>query len=534
MSDRRVGKHLSAGMWIRFGAAVLLGVVLLLPARAVVGQPAVPGGPKATHLVLIVVDGFRPDYLSLAPMHHLHALMSAGTSYSNAWVGQLEAQTPTGHATIATGVFPRKHGVIGFVWRDPTGQNITWMPTYENLLNAGDMERLIEAGGVPSISDLIHRQSPGARIASVSCEKIYAADAMGVGADYIVWCKTVGTHGWILPAAVGTHVPPASTNYRSLKIHGTPYPITQDIFATRMALQLIKTVHPRALLLNLPGTDIEGHRDGGVVDTSDMRDTVRAVDADIGKIMAAYKAAGLYNQTLFVVTADHGMVPNRTVVPKKSMYNAVRATGKLWLEEDYLGSAGYVFLRNAADASAVATALVGKHFKGVEGALYKTGDGGTPHFVAGPRTSAALGPDVTRAYEDLSDTLAAPNGPEVVLPYTEDSLGVSPTGLGTQWGTHGGLSWGVQHIPLVLSGPGVRRGVSSFPAQLVDVAPTIERLMGLTVPSGVDGVVLSDALRSPDGGDAAGLKAVEARRTEDVIALRKHSLAQHGITLSNQ
>jgi arylsulfatase A-like enzyme len=178
--------------------------------------------------------------------------------------------------------------------------------------------------------------------------------------------------------------------------------------------------------------------------------------------------------------------------------------------------------------------MVDKHFKGVEGALYKTAAGGSLHFLAEPRTATALGPDLTRAYQDLGDTLAAQNGPEVVLPYTEDTLGDTPTGYGSKWGTHGGLSWGVQHIPLILSGPGVRRAVSTFPAQLVDVAPTIERLMGLGVPPGVDGVVLSDAVRVPQEGDAASQRAVQSRRMADVTALRLHSLAQHGIRLSNQ
>jgi hypothetical protein len=458
--------------------------------------------------------------------------MAQGMSYSNAWVGQLEAQTPTGHATLVTGVYPRKHGVIGFVWRDPTGQNITWMPTEESLLNAGAMESLIESGGVPSISDLIHQSYPGSRIASISGEKIYAADAMGVGADYIVWGDDYGTNGWIVPTAVGKHVPPASTKFRSLETRVLATPIVQDQFVSRMALQLFRTVHPRALLINFPGTDIEGHRDGGVIDPADMRDTVRALDADIGKVITAYKRAGLYQHTLFVVTADHGMIPNSLLVPRQAMYNAVRATGTLWLEEDFQGSAGYIFLRNAADAQKVAAAMVDKRFRGVEGALYKMTVNGATRFVAEPRMAAKLGPQLTQAYQDLSDTLAAPNGPEVVLPYQEDALGVKPKGLGPRWGTHGGLSWRVQHIPLIISGPGVRHGTSSFPAKLVDVAPTIERVMGLPEPLGVDGVVLADALVKHNTGDQSAQNAVNAGRMRDVTALEIHSAQQHGLVLT--
>ena len=65
------------------------------------------------------------------------------------------------------------------------------------------------------------------------------------------------------------------------------------------------------------------------------------------------------------------------------------------------------------------------------------------------------------------------------------------------YGNHGGMSWGVQAVPLVLSGPGVRAGVhSQAPARLVDVAPTVMRLLGLTLAS-QDGLILADALQSP-------------------------------------
>jgi arylsulfatase A-like enzyme len=95
-----------------------------------------------------------------------------------------------------------------------------------------------------------------------------------------------------------------------------------------------------------------------------------------------------------------------------------------------------------------------------------------------------------------------------------------------RWGNHGGLSWRVQRIPLVLSGPGIRHGVSGFPAKLVDVAPTIERLLGLPIPSGVDGVVLADALKAPSAAERDAQQAVRDGRMQDVQALRAHSLAQ--------
>ena len=77
------------------------------------------------------------------------------------------------------------------------------------------------------------------------------------------------------------------------------------------------------------------------------------------------------------------------------------------------------------------------------------------------------------------------------------------------------MNWGEQHIPMILSGAGIRRGyTSSYPARLVDVAPTIERLLG-TSTAGVDGAVLEDALarRSKNG------LAKQSQRSKSLVSL---------------
>ncbi|HZU13578.1 MAG TPA: alkaline phosphatase family protein [Chloroflexota bacterium] len=515
-------------------AALAAAALLLIIPGIALGRHAT-STLHARYLVVIVMDGYRPDYMALAPMHNLHALMASGMTYTRAWVGQLETETPTGHATIATGVYPRKHGVIGFVWKDPTLQNITWMPTDTRLINAGDMENLIEGGGVPTLSDLLHSQNPAAKSVAISGEKFYAVDAMGTGADYIVYGDSYGkNYGWIAPVSIGRHIAPARAHLSNLKIHSAADPLTEDRFVARIALRMVATVRPRMLLLNLPGADIEGHRSGGVTAPVAIHNVDTNVDHILYQITSTYRHLGIYNQTLFVVTADHGMLPNGHIVPRQAMYNTVRATGAPLLEMDFLSTAGYVFLRNPSDAPRVASAVVAKHFRWVEGALYKVSVPGGFAFRVEPQTAKQLGPSLTRAYLDLADTFASATSPDVVFPYAEDTLGEIVKGYGPHWGTHGGLSWRVQHIPLIMSGPGVRRGTSYFPAKLADIAPTIERLMGFPIPKGVDGVVLGDALTHPASGDVAHERAVAASRSADVDALKAHSIAQHALVLDNQ
>lgn len=507
-----------------------ISLLLLTPQRAASRAEIVT--PAAKYLVLIVMDGFRPDYSTLAPMHHLQSLIRSGTSYSRAWVGQLETQTPTGHATLATGTYPRQHHVVGFVWRNTTGDNIVWMPSDYRQVSAGDMESLIESGGTPTLSDLLHTTYPGSRSVSLSGEKFYAADAMGTGADYILWGKGVGKNqNTIQTTAIPGHLPPQNAHLTAFKMTMTSdEPAAENLFAGALAVRAA-VLRPRMLLVNLPGTDIEGHRDGGVTDTADMRPVVKSADDAIGRIENAYKKLGIFKQTLFVVTADHGMIPNAHLARRDLIHTAVNASRILYLKQDLLSSAAYLYIRDPSLARSFADDMLAAHIPGTDGVFYKVSTPDGYQFRAEPATAAALGPDLTQTYLDLCNTVAVGNGPEVVMPYDEDTVGLTVKGMGPHWGTHGGLSWGVQHIPLVLSGPGIRHRVSAFPAQLVDVAPTVEHLMGLPIPRRVDGVVLSDALTRAPGIEPSGLAGVTGSRVRDVTALRARSIAQHGMVL---
>jgi len=65
------------------------------------------------------------------------------------------------------------------------------------------------------------------------------------------------------------------------------------------------------------------------------------------------------------------------------------------------------------------------------------------------------------------------------------------SGLPQMLGRHGGADWGSQHVTMIFSGPGVKNGTSGHPARLTDIAPTIERFMGIT-PQARDGLVRHD------------------------------------------
>jgi arylsulfatase A-like enzyme len=122
------------------------------------------------------------------------------------------------------------------------------------------------------------------------------------------------------------------------------------------------------------------------------------------------------------------------------------------------------------------------------------------------------------------DTLNGDNAPHLILAFQEWT-GTAKTGSGNQvwFGDHGGASWESHSVPLIMSGPGIRAGyVSSFPARLVDLAPTGLRLMGVPYPS-LDGIALADAFTHPARNETRAQTAVAMHLTPVVAALKRQS-----------
>src|ERR1700759_4943009 len=102
--------------WIVLAGVVMTGTGLL---RAQSGKPLVK------HVVLITIDGSRPDFY-LDPSWHadnIRALM-AGGAYAKGVNSVFPSMTYPSHTTIVTGVQPARHGVYyntgpyGIYWND--------------------------------------------------------------------------------------------------------------------------------------------------------------------------------------------------------------------------------------------------------------------------------------------------------------------------------------------------------------------------------------------------------------------------------
>jgi hypothetical protein len=456
-----------------------------------------------------VLDGAPPDYLNVTPLPHLDALMQEGTTFSNAMSGILEAETPAGHATIATGSRPTGDGILGFDWG--TGSNRYSLFNPDQM---GALEQIIQDSHAPTIGGLYKQKYPGARVVALSGHKYYAAAPLGgPDADAIMYYEG-DPQGHYVPVAVPGHTPPQGV----LNAPGVTMPTThlkdgqENNLATRLALATVKTMHPRVMLINYPEFDWPlGHLDGGMLDRQAVVTDMRSFDNDLGQIEDLYRQEGILDQTLFVITADHGMMPISRFVPATVLDNALSGAGTTALDAA-ANSAEFVWVADPTKAEAVAQNIVNTNDPGIESAYYLTSDGGQPHYVAVNRSQLSDSQEAANQY--LLTSLMNGHQPTVVVVGKEGASFSDPK---TNWkADHGGPTWQSEQVPLLLAGPGIKSGqVVSDAAQLDDVAPTVLKDMGVA-PTGMQGKVLTEALVNPQSSDVQGRNA-EVRMLTPVV-----------------
>jgi len=171
-----------------------------------------------------------------------------------------------------------------------------------------------------------------------------------------------------------------------------------------------------------------------------------------------------------------------------------------------------VWLKDPAHNAPMAKAIWDKHYDNVSAIYYR--DGANYHRVGVEDGFPAL----ITAYDYLLSTEGS-TGSDIAILLRENARN---SGLPRMLGRHGGADWGSQQVTLMFSGPGVQVGTSDVPARLVDIAPTIERFMGIT-PNARDGIVLADAFQTPHPTDVRPHKVATATFAPMVAAQQQRA-----------
>ena len=101
--------------------------LLIIALSTVSSAWSAPSQTSAPLVVLISVDGLKPEAILEAPAHglkvpHLRAFMTEGV-YANGVRGVLPTVTYPSHTTLITGASPARHGVYDNTTFDPLARN---------------------------------------------------------------------------------------------------------------------------------------------------------------------------------------------------------------------------------------------------------------------------------------------------------------------------------------------------------------------------------------------------------------------------
>ena len=254
--------------------------------------PAAAAPPKPANLLLIVVDCLRGDALSAAGYARrttpaLDGLAAEGTRFARAFA-QSSWTRPT-LPTILTGLYPSEHGLLDL------GD--------ENADNAPALDE--------SVTTLAERLASAGYTAVMFGEQHKLAPRFGLGQGFARWehrtgpARNIETKTLAFTAAQQGRPWLAYLHY--LELHW-PYCPPQDLRGTfddgTSGLDLC--AEWRRLR--------DGMRTGEVVLTAADERRMRArydeellgLDRELGKLFASLRAGGAWDETLVVVTADHG------------------------------------------------------------------------------------------------------------------------------------------------------------------------------------------------------------------------------------
>lgn len=140
-------------------------------------------------------------------------------------------------------------------------------------------------------------------------------------------------------------MPPASILASPVLTRSLPFQhfTDWDDLSTQLALASFRGLMPKVRMVNLPGSDIYGRKYGGPAAPAEMSQVVAGQDAHIARLVGVYKQSGIFDQTLFVITADHGMVSNSHFVDSKHTRAGVQRVGARY--SFHMGGSGkYVYL----------------------------------------------------------------------------------------------------------------------------------------------------------------------------------------------
>ncbi len=460
-------------------------------------------------VIVFVVDGLRPDAITLEDTPTLFRLRAEGVEFANSH-SVFPTVTRVNAATIATGMQPGTHGIVG---------NQIYVP-------AVDVRRAFDTGNFRNLLAL-DRTSGGRLVMGLTLGERLRAHGMtlagvssgSTGSSFLLNPRAaagagVVVNGYFEPgqtvaypadvsAAILSKLGPAPTKARDGR-HDPAVAWTERVLREYVLPEL----RPDVVINWLTEPDHTQHDVG--VGSPSAREALQNDDREIARVLATLDELGLMASSDVFVVSDHGFTTN---------------TGGV----DVAGALVDARLKTAADSTDVVLAssgqAVGLHVEGHAGARIES----IARFIqsrdwGGVVFTAARGPGDARGVVDGTFSLElihvanAERAPDLLFtfPWTSEPgpFGVRGTDLTCVSGgarlypsDHGSMSpWNVRNTLLAWGSSFKKRTVVRAPAGNVDLTPTILALLGIADRDGLDGRVLTEALAGGPDEEAVPLE----------------------------
>lgn len=217
--------------------------------QAMAVEKPVRSVPAVEHVVIISVDGLRPDLALRADMPTLRGMLRDGAYTFWAKTTAVSITLPS-HTSMVTGVIPDKHGIT---WNSDLPLSKPVYPRYPTV-----MEMATQAGYVTAM---------------VAGKSKFAALDKPQTITY-------------------TYVPAGQNSHDD-----------NDVVASK-AEQIIAAHRPGLLFVHFPDVDGAGHGIGW--GSPQQIATIEKTDGHLKRIFAALDKAGIASSTVVILSADHG------------------------------------------------------------------------------------------------------------------------------------------------------------------------------------------------------------------------------------
>ncbi|MBC6612147.1 alkaline phosphatase family protein [Hymenobacter sp. BT507] len=404
------------------------------------------------HVVLVSIDGFRPDFYREAkwPTPNLQRMAAEGTS-ADGVRGVFPSVTYPSHTTLITGVAPAQHGIYYNSPFEPDGATGRWY-WEENLIKTETLWDAVRKAGLKSAS-VMWPVSVGAPI-DYNIPEFWSLDK-NVDRFTPVRQNT-------MPKGLMEEIELNATGKLTARDMSSDY-VSGDENGSRMAAYLLETYKPNLLTLHVFGVDHAEHQDGR--DGAHVRRALATADWVVGHLLEALAKAGIEKETAIIVTGDHGFVDiNTALAPnvwlaQNGLYNAEKGDWKAQFHTS--GAAAFLMLKDPKDKKTLAKVR--------------------QLLAAAPAEQRKLFRVVERP--ELDQIGADPNAALALAPVPGVSMSSAREGQvvrAGKGGTHGFFpDFDQIRTGFIGYGPGFEAGKVVPQMNLQDVAPLTAKLLGL-------------------------------------------------------